>query len=187
MSRAHNMGTVLNPRGCFEECDCEEGERGKRGRRGRTGPTGPTGSTGGTGPTGSTGPTGNTGSTGPTGPTGPTGSTGPTGATGATGPAVSGIPVIAAAFCDGFSGTYIGLSVKGFGPFNKLTTGSYALPLAGLPPPDDNCIASFQNNSPTSSPLTVSVQVSAGSVLINVASGGSPTDTNFYIIVVSNV
>lgn len=98
---------------------------------------------------------------------------------------MSGIPTIAAAFCNGFGGAYF--SFKGFGPFNKLGTGSYALPLAGLPPPDINCVASFTNNSPTSSPLTVSTQVSGGSVLISVASGGTATDTNFYIIVVSDV
>jgi hypothetical protein len=164
--------------------DCgERGERGPRGHRGHRGETGPTGSTGPTGPTGPTG-TGLTGPTGPTSATGPTGPTGSVGPIGPTGPAVSGIPVIAAAFCNGFGGSYF--SSKGFGPFNKLGTGSYVLPLAGSPPPDINCVASFTNNSPTSSPLAVATQVSGGSVTITVTSGGVPVDTNFYVIVVND-
>jgi len=165
--------------GCDD--DCERGKRGRRGRDGDDGATGPTG------PTGATG-AGETGATGPTGPTGPTGDTG---ATGPTGPTSDGIPVIAAALVNGqFNQPTEGfITQKGFTTYTRIAAGQYALQLAGVPPPEDNCIVHVTINSPTGGASIVGAAVLAGGI-VRVGLFFQPLqqtlDGRFYVTVYDN-
>jgi hypothetical protein len=140
--------------GCHSDDDCDEhSERGKRGKRGKRGRTGPTG---------------------PTGPTGTTGATGPTG------PSTS-LPIIAAMLADGATGTV--LSNNGFTAFNKISTGVYQLPLAGVPPPDADCVVSVTTNSP----VFVVAFVTSGILVVNLFNNAlAPVDANVNAVVVDN-
>jgi hypothetical protein len=89
---------------------------------------------------------------------------------------------------NGAAGAFI--TSKGFGPFNKISTGVYHLPLAGTPPPDDNCIpivnlgAPFQDNG-----LFIGALISGGIVEITIvdnSGGATPTDAVFTITVANN-
>jgi hypothetical protein len=146
-----------------------DGEHGERGPRGPRGERGKHGERGDRGPTGSTGPTG-------------AGSTGPTGATG---PANSGGSVIASAFADGVNGDFF--TSKGFGTFTKNSTGNYSLPLAGSPPPDENCVVNVTLSTEFSNAVNIVAGVSSGVVNVLVFSPpGTAADSRFYVTVVND-
>jgi hypothetical protein len=126
------------------------------------------------------GPRGHEGREGPTGPTGPAS----TGSTGSTGPAGD-QSVIASAFADGINGDFF--TSKGFGAFTKNSTGSYSLPLAGSPPPDENCVVNVTLGTVFSNAVNVVAGVSSGKVNVFVFSPpGTPADSRFYVTVVND-